>query len=86
MVGVGQVSVPADGNAEYHVRDAKNIVNFIIPIFDKYPLLTSKYFSYELFRQAALIFNNKNISISERDLLLSELKLKKRPENYISPA
>ena len=42
MIGVGQVSVPADGNAEYRVRDVKNIINYIIPIFDKYPLLTSK--------------------------------------------
>ena len=86
MVGVGQVSVPADGNAEYRVRDVKNIINYIIPIFDKYPLLTSKYFNYELFRQAAFIFNDKNISLSERHLLLSELKLKKMPEIYISPA
>ena len=40
----------------------------------------------ELFRQAVFIFNDKNISLSERHLLLSELKLKKKPENYISPA
>ena len=86
MIGVGQVSVPADGNAEYRVRDVKNIINYILPIFDKYPLLTSKYFNYELFRQAVFIFNDKNISLSERHLLLSELKLKKMPENYISPA
>ena len=32
------------------------------------------------------IFNDKNISLSERHLLLSELKLKKMPEIYISPA
>ena len=86
MTGVGQVSVPADGNAEYRVRDVKNIINYIIPIFDKYPLLTSKYFNYELFRQAAFILNDKSISISERHSLLSNLKLKIRPENYISPA
>ena len=86
MIGVGQVSVPADGNAEYRVRDVKNIINYIIPIFDKYPLLTSKYFNYELFRQAAFILNDKSISIYERHLLLSDLKFRIRPDNYISPA
>ena len=86
MIGVGQVSVPADGNAEYRVRDVKNIINYIIPIFDKYPLLTSKYYNYELFRQAAFILNDKSISIYERHLLLSDLKIRIRPDNYISPA
>lgn len=31
MIGVGQVSVPADGNAEYRVRDVKNIINYCGP-------------------------------------------------------
>ena len=44
MLGVGQVSI--SGNmAEYRIRDIKSILQHIIPIFDKYPLLTSKYFN-----------------------------------------
>lgn len=86
MVGVGQVSVPADGNAEYRVRDVKNIIKYILPIFDKYPLLTSKYYNYDLFKQAALILNNKSITTLERHHLLSELKKKAKPVNFVSPA
>ena len=35
----------------YIIRDKKNIKNVIIPIFDKYPLLTSKYIDYIKFKQ-----------------------------------
>ena len=58
-VGLGpsnkrQVSI--SGNmAEHRIRDLKSILQHIIPIFDKYPLLTSKYFNSDLFKQAALL-------------------------------
>ena len=41
----------------------------IIPIFDKYPLLTSKYFNYDLFKQAALIFSDLLLSKEKKDEL-----------------
>lgn len=79
MLGVGQVSI--SGNmAEYRIRDLQSILQHIIPIFDKYPLLTSKYFNYDLFKQAALIFSNPLLSKEKKDELLTELKSKIRPE------
>jgi hypothetical protein len=85
MLGIGQVSI--SGNmAEYRIRDIKSILQHIIPIFDKYPLLTSKYFNYDLFKQAALICSNPVLSNKKKDELLTELKSKIRPEEYISPA
>jgi hypothetical protein len=87
MLGIGQVSI--SGNmAEYRIRDIKSILQHIIPIFDKYPLLTSKYFNYDLFKQAALSWRSSNpvLSNKKKDELLTELKSKIRPEEYISPA
>jgi hypothetical protein len=84
-LGVGQVSVSADGMAEYRLRDVKKIIQHIIPLFDKYPLLTSKYYNYELFKQAAYILTDTSIPITQRRILLTELKSKVRPDNYISP-
>jgi len=89
MLGIGQVSI--SGNmAEYRIRDIKSILQHIIPIFDKYPLLTSKYFNYDLFKQAALSWRSSNpvLSNKKKDELLTELKSKIRPSEgeYISPA
>jgi hypothetical protein len=85
-LGVGQVFVSADGMAEYRLRDVKKILQHIIPLFDKNLLLTSKYYNYELFKKAAFILTDSSISTSDIDILLSELKNKVRPDDYISPA
>ena len=38
----------------YRIRDRKTLAESIFPIFDKYPLLTSKYFYYLKFNQKSL--------------------------------
>ena len=88
MLGVGQVSAASqpNGDAEFLIRDTKKIVQHIIPIFDKYPLLTSKYYNYDLFKQVAIIKTNSSLSTAQKHILISELKSKVRPDNYISPA
>ena len=85
-LGVGQVLAGADGMGEYRLRDVKKIIQHIIPLFDKYPLLTSKYYNYDLFKQAALILTDTSILTTDKHILLTELKSKVRPDNYISPA
>lgn len=86
MLGVGEVSVASNGDAEFRIRDTEKIIQNIIPIFDKYPLLTSKYYNYDLFKQVAIIKTNSLLSKSQKHILISELKSKVRPDNYISPA
>jgi hypothetical protein len=58
----------------------------IFPIFDKYLLLTSKYFDYIKLKQAYAILTNPVLHSLEQDNLLLELKEKCIAENYISPA
>jgi hypothetical protein len=90
-LGVGSVSVTnsKDNTAEFQIRNIQHIIEYILPIFDKYPLLTSKYFNYSLFKKAILILNDQSISKEEKDKLISELKSKSLdgiPNNYVSPA
>jgi len=72
--------------AEYRLRDVNKVIQHIIPLFDKYPLLTSKHYNYDLFRQAAFILTDTSKSTSDKHTLLSQLKSKVVPDNYVSPA
>ena len=85
QLGVGQVSV-SETSGEFRIRDKKNIIQYILPIYDKYPLLTSKQFNYNLFKQAAIIMTNDSLTKLEKDTLLNELKNQQMPDRYISSA
>jgi hypothetical protein len=87
MIGVGTVYVPKNGRtARYRLRNVEHIMLYLIPILDKYPLLTSKYYNYHLFKQAALILHYKTLTPKEKYTKLAILsKQKTLPNNYISP-
>jgi hypothetical protein len=83
-LGVG--SVTKDNNkGQFFIRDRKHIEKIILPIFNKYPLLTSKYFDYSRFKQALYILNDDTISKEQRDKKLLILKNSKKDEDYLSP-
>ena len=84
-LGVGSVTNDGD-KKQIFVRDKKVIENIILPIFDKYPLLTSKYFDYLKIKRALSIFNDINLSKAERDIKLCNIKNSIMPNNYKSPA
>jgi hypothetical protein len=71
--------------ADFRIRN-KDIINKVIfPIFDKYPLLTSKYFEYSKFKKAYEILENNSLSIDVKNKLLLELKKEIISNTYISP-
>lgn len=88
MLGVGSVSVnkAKDNTSHYGVRNIQHIIHYILPIFETYPLLTSKYFNYDLFKKAIVIMNDSSLSNKEKDEKISYLKTQCRPDNFISPA
>ena len=84
-LGVG--SITKDGTkAQYFIRDKKHIESIIIPIFDKYPLLSTKYFDYVKLKKALAVLNNVNISKDDRNLKLLEIKNSRANSSYTSPA
>ena len=87
QLGVGSVYVESNRDmAHFRIRDRKILNSVIFPIFDKYPLLTTKYFNYILFKQAYLILENPNLTKTEKNSLIEALLLTKPSESYISPA
>jgi hypothetical protein len=84
-LGVG--SITKDGNKlQFFIRDRKKIESVLIPIFDKYPLLTTKYFDYIKFKKALSILNNTEFTKEYKDIEILKLKNLKPPVDYISPA
>lgn len=85
-LGYGSVQLESKTNmADFRIRNKDVINKIIFPLFDKYPLLTSKHFEYTKFKEAYRIITDINIMSEEKDNLLIILKNEKRPWNYISP-
>lgn len=63
------------------IRDKKNLQSTIIPIFNKFLLLTSKEYDYILFKNALDISNNNNLSQEEKIDMINNLSSK--PLDYI---
>lgn len=81
----GSIYVEKSGKiAHFRIRDLQTLNKIIFPIFDKYPLLTSKYFNYIKFRKAYVILTNKNLTNIEKDKLINEINVP-IPTNYVSP-
>jgi len=87
-IGIGSVSIDEKNKmAVYRVRNKDHLIKHIIPIFDKHPLLTSKFFKYECFKKALFISQNSNLSSNKKNVFISDLKLKSTnlPIGYQSP-
>jgi NADH:ubiquinone oxidoreductase subunit K len=58
--GIGYISKPSNNSTvEFRVSTLTDIVNVIIPHFDKYPLITKKHADYILFKQIINLMVNK---------------------------
>ena len=83
QLGVGSI-VTSGKISSFFLKNINNINKYIIPIFDKYALLTKKQFNYLNFKQAFLILNDVNKTKQEKDRKLFYLKNKRLPLNYVS--
>jgi LAGLIDADG DNA endonuclease family protein len=87
QLGVGQINIEQNNNmANFRIRDRLILKSIIFPIFDKYPLLTTKYFNYIKFKEAYSILTDNSLSITEKDTIMTKFINSKPPVNYISPA
>ena len=90
-LGVGSITKDgADGavgaKVQYFIRDKKVIESTLIPIFDKYPLLTTKHFDYVKLKKALVILNNTSMTKEDKNSELLAIKATKPNKDYLSPA
>jgi hypothetical protein len=83
---VGSITKDGTTKVQYVIRDRAVIEKVLIPIFDKYPLLSTKYFDYMKFKKSLLILNNNSLTREEKNLELIVIKNSKPHKYYISPA
>jgi hypothetical protein len=58
--GIGKITIiEKDNSAYFSVKSVKDLINVIIPHFEKYPLLTQKQADFELFKQIVILMHNK---------------------------
>jgi hypothetical protein len=98
MLGVGRVSVEtfffrrsslekrkSSDMASFRIRDRKQLAKVIFPIFDQFPLLTTKQFYYDRLKKAYCILEDNTLSKLERDQRMEDLLLTKPTADYVSP-
>lgn len=76
-LGIGRITKDkARHMTSYVVTKREDLIDVILPIFDEYPLLSSKHFNYIKFKKALNLYTNKPISTDREALLLEILKIK----------
>lgn len=56
---IGNIHISKNNSCLFKVESLSEIVNILIPFFDKYPLLSKKRGDFEIFKKAALIMYKK---------------------------
>lgn len=87
QLDVGKINKEAKTKmVNYWIRDRKKLLEVIFPIFDNYPLLSSKYFNYLKIKEAYKILEDNNLTKIKRDELMLNLVKRVPFSDYISPA
>jgi len=84
-LGVGSVTKD-NTKGQYFIKNRKTLENVILPIFDKYPLLTCKHFDYLKLKKALVILNDTTLTQNDKNTKLVNVKNSKLPIDYKSPA
>ena len=85
-LGYGNVSKSSKQSwANFRITDRKVLNQVVFPVFDKYPLLTSKQFNYLRFKKAYDILENNNLTTAIKNKTIEELLSQKIPADYVSP-
>nr|YP_009463013.1 homing endonuclease [Pleurotus citrinopileatus]AUW35255.1 homing endonuclease [Pleurotus citrinopileatus] len=87
QLGVGSLYKEKNNKfAHFRIRDRSTLANVIFPIFDKYPLLTSKKFDYDKFKKAYFILSDKSLNSLEKDKIIFKLLSELKSADYVSSA
>lgn len=85
ILKIGNISDSGGGMRKYRIRDRKKLKEVIVPIFNGYPLLTSKRYRYELWLKGMEIMeSSKGKEEKIREIKRIREKMKEIPKKYVS--
>lgn len=74
---VGTIKVVVRSHTScYSVRNQKDLLEHVIPLFNKYPFLTHKYFEYKCFKEALILCYYSELPKKEKNELIDQIKNK----------
>lgn len=82
----GKVRSDKDNMSHFLIRDRKSLKNTIIPLFEKYRLLSVKEYNFVIFRECLNIVDNISFTQEEKIFKIKILKEQKISLDYISTA
>lgn len=86
QLGIGNIKIDKKSNmCSYKISHLNHIREYILPIFEKYPLLTSKQLNYLRFKEAYYVLIDEKLSKLEKNSKLNEIKLSLSDNLYVSP-
>lgn len=87
MLNCGSVTNAGGNMWQYRIRDRKQLLNTIVPIFINYPMFTKKQYHFELFHKALCVINNRDIDhikeIWHNEYINDRIKTHKPSKPYI---
>ncbi len=87
QLGIGNINKEGQNKlVNYRIRDRNKLAEVIFPIFNKYPLLTTKYFNYIKFKEAYRILEDTTTTKNQVDELMFNLVKTLPSIDYISVA
>lgn len=83
-LGTGTIKINNNIEIYYIINNKEDLINIIVPIFDKYPLLTSKRYNYLKFKECLMINNNILINNNDKINIINNIINQRINNNYIS--
>lgn len=85
IIGAGSITKTSDNMVQLRVRNRTLLKKFVFPIFDKYSLLSNKYFDYIKIRQISNLLDEVEVLKIDRNSEIESLYKKKSSREDISP-
>lgn len=85
ILGAGKITSTPDGMSSLRIRNRQQLKRFVFPIFEKYSLLSSKYYDFLKLRDAARLLDDNTLSSTQRQQQLQTIYSRKTSPTMVAP-